>query len=120
MSNGSKDQNPFILGATNPQDPTLSVQTRNVRELFSQIARLCTGFSNEDIVEVGANLIINALRQGFPKRKQALDAYSELINKTGTLLAQHYDAVTGNRRNIFPHTQVIQADHLIDPDKQRN
>jgi len=113
----SNESQLFIPGGSNSADPTRRDVPANAQQLFTQIVRLASGFTYEDVIDCAANLFINALRQKYPKRRDALEKYAEAVNKTGTLLAGHYDPVTGNRRNIFPFTQTINLDHIRDPDK---
>ena len=117
MSDRDTDLNRFTLGAANSQDPTKGVHTQNVQRLFAQVAQLMSGFGYDDVIDCSANLLINALRQKYPKRRDALEKYSEIVTKVGNLIAANYDPTTGNRRNVFPFTQTIDLNHFRDPDK---
>lgn len=112
QTNGSK----FILGGDNPQDPTRNVSSSNPRALFQKFGACANGFGYDDVIDAASNLIINALRQKHTKRRDALEAYSLLTNKVGDLLSAHYDSSTGNRKNIFPFTQTVNATHHVDED----
>lgn len=57
------------------------------------------------------NLLVNAVRQNCITRREAERAFDELVGRTkNLLLEQHYDPVSGRRRNVFPHTQHIMAE----------
>lgn len=107
----------FAINGENPQDPTKGVIAQNAQLLFQKITQLATGASYDAVVDCSANLLVNALRQQYPKRRDALEKYSEIVTKVGNILAQHYDSTTGNRRNIFPFTQTIDMSHFRDPEK---
>jgi predicted ATPase len=80
------------------------------RELFESIAKLVVGRPNLVVQSVGMNLIVNAIRQTVAKRSDAEAMFDELFGRgKSVLLDVHYDSVTGNRRSVFPFTQVIKA-----------
>lgn len=112
QANGSK----FILGGDNPQDPTRNVTASNPKQLFQKFGAVANGFRYDDVIDAAANLIVNSLRQKYDSRANAMSAYSLLMNKVGDLLSSHYDKSTGRRKNIFPFTQHISADHFKDKD----
>jgi acyl carrier protein phosphodiesterase len=90
------------------------------QELFQRLARLCDGLPPDAVQGAAMNLIINAIRQSTPKRTDAEARFSELTGRAAALLLDnHYDPVTGNRRTIFPFTQVVTMPFHIDDDKQR-
>jgi hypothetical protein len=77
------------------------------RELAKRMSQVAAGFGYDDVVGAAANVLINALRQGCPKRADAERAIDELFGRSKQALLEHYDSVTGRRRSIFPHHQVI-------------
>jgi hypothetical protein len=80
------------------------------RVLFEQVWKMMLGQERSTVCEIGLNLIVNVIRQSVGKRKDAEELFNQLFGKAkSTLLDEHYDSVTGLRRNVFPFTQVIQA-----------
>jgi hypothetical protein len=101
----------------NPKDPMLTSGPEAERKLFEQLGRVCNDFPREVVAGAASNLIINAIRQNFATRETAEKAFDELFGRTKSLLLdQHYDSVTGKRRNIFPFTQHIEIPLTIDKD----
>src|SRR5262245_64245899 len=79
------------------------------RELFDAIAKLLVGRPNHVVQSVGMNLIVNSIRQSTGTRVKAEATFDELFGRGKTVLLDvHYDPVTGNRRSVFPFTQVVQ------------
>jgi len=90
------------------KDP-LDMQSPEERELFNAISRLVVGRPLHVVWGVGCDLIVNAIRQSTAQRKDAESRINELFNHIKTVtLDLHYDSVTGLRRGVIPHTQVIQ------------
>lgn len=102
----------------NPKDP-LARNEEAGRELFKMMGRVCNGFNQEAVVTAAANLLINSIRQQHKGRRHAEAHFDELTAKLKGILMDHYDPVTGNRRNIFPFTQNINIPFLGDVDKFR-
>ena len=87
------------------------------QELFTRFSRECSkGFSHDDCIGAAANLIMNAIRQGHPKYKDADEALTGLLERCRGVLAQHYN-VNGVRRSIFPFDQVIEVPLIKFPKK---
>jgi hypothetical protein len=86
--------------------------------LFKQVAALLNGVSSEIACVMAVNLLVNAIRQSVPYRKDAEAIIDELMGRAKTLLLdKHYDAVTGQRRSVFPFTQVIEAPFHVEQDE---
>jgi hypothetical protein len=80
------------------------------RELFQTACKLMAGRPLGMVWNVTVNLLVNTIRQTYGRRSDAEAAFNELFGRAKTnLLDVHYDPVTGNRRGVIPHTQVIQA-----------
>lgn len=80
------------------------------KALFKAITEECTGFDRATVVDVAANLLVNAMRQQCPTRQVAERHFDEVMGRTKSLLLEaHYDSVTGKRKSTFPHTQIIRA-----------
>jgi hypothetical protein len=85
------------------------------RVLLERFDAAANGFPANAVIDAAVNLLVNALRQGLSKRENALAAFDEIFGRSKSLLASHYDSVTGDRRNIFAHTQHIIMDTHKDP-----
>lgn len=89
-------------------DPLLGLpeQERLLYEAFNLASR---GKNYDAAMGAAINIIVNVIRQMEPSRASAEARYNELFGRGKTiLLDRHYDSVTGKRRNVFPHTQVVQ------------
>jgi hypothetical protein len=72
------------------------------------------------VIGAAVNLLVNAIRQNVETRSGAERVFDELFGRAkNILLEQHYDPVTGKRRNIFPFTQHVHAAHIQDDDSFR-
>jgi hypothetical protein len=100
----------------NPNDPLLKSGPERQRALFDAFKTTADKCSVEDVAGAAVNLIINAVRQAHSNRTQAEAHFNELFGRAKSLLLEHYDA-NGKRRNVFPFTQVIELDRLIDRDQ---
>jgi hypothetical protein len=86
--------------------------------LFKQVATLLDGVPSEIASVIAINLLVNVIRQSVPYRKDAEAIIDELTGQAKTrLLDKHYDAVTGQRRSVFPFTQVIEAPFHVERDE---
>jgi hypothetical protein len=81
------------------------------RELHARFGRIADGFQADDVINAALNIMINTLRQRYPKKKDADEAVDRLLAKTRQALADHYFA-NGSRRSIFPFHQVIEVPFL--------
>jgi hypothetical protein len=91
------------------KDP-VSTGSPTERQLFERIASDLSGVPMQDVCGIGVNLVVNAIRQSVAKRGDAEALFNELFGRAKTVLLDvHYDSVTGNRRSVFPFTQVVQA-----------
>lgn len=100
----------------NPTDPLRKVEDAG-QELFKRMGRTCDGFSSDAVIAAASNIVLNAIRQAYGQRYQAEARYDELTARLKGLLMDHYDPVTGKRRNIFPHTQELHVPFLHDVDR---
>lgn len=81
----------------------------NERELFEVIGRVVAGKPQQVVWSVALNLLLNSIRQTTAKRDTAEAIFNELFGRSKSILLDlHYDSVTGLRRGVIPHTQVIQ------------
>ena len=93
--------------------------------LFDAFAMASTGKNADAVMGAAINIIMNAIRQNYPTREGAEQKIDELFGRGKTLLlANHYDSVTGRRRSVIPHTQIVRmAYHMeddFDPQKKSN
>lgn len=104
----------------NPLDPLTKrdAAPQQQLELFKRYSNASDGFPAGHVVNAAANMLINALRQTYGDRRTAEQRFDELFGQTKSLLLSHYDSVTGKRKSIFPHTQVI-APQPFHVDKDR-
>jgi predicted ATPase len=94
-------------------DPLLNLPEQE-RLVFEAFTRVATGRDYEAVVGAAVNVLINVIRQTEPTRADAEAHWNELVGRGKTLLLDHhYDSVTGKRRNVFPHTQVVRMS-LVD------
>lgn len=88
--------------------------------LFRIFSHAATGKNADAVMGAAVNMIMNAIRQNYPLRKDAEAKITELFGRAKELLlANHYDSVTGKRRSVFPHTQVVRMAYHIDDEKVR-
>lgn len=79
------------------------------RELFEIVGRIVAGRPQQVVWSMAINLLLNSIRQTTAKRETAEAILNELFGHSKTILLDlHYDSVTGLRRGVIPHTQVIQ------------
>jgi hypothetical protein len=98
----------------NPNDP-LRKGPDNTLVLFNRLAEASDGFTHEDVVGAAANLILNAVRQSYPKRQDAMRSCEELLAKMKGVLDSHYNEYSGERRHVFPFHQIIEMPHFQNP-----
>ncbi len=84
------------------------------RKLFVAYGHASNGFSVPVVLDAAANVVINAVRQQCAMRQDAERMFNELLGRSKQVLLDHYDGVTGKRRNIFPHTQHIIVDGVVE------
>ena len=91
---------------SNP-DPLLGLPEQE-RMLFEKFKQLSAGKNVDAVFGAAINILVNAIRQMEPTRKEAEARWDMLFGQGKTiLLERHYDSVTGRRKTIFPFTQVI-------------
>lgn len=101
----------------NPKDPLLASGPEQQRVLFDRYREASRDFPVDAVMGAAINLVVTALRQSRPSRQLAEQGFNEYAQKTLALLLEHYDSVTGKRKNIFPFTQVIQMGLHEEPDR---
>lgn len=95
----------------NVKDPMNQIGSDQERALFEAFNEASKGRDYRQVSGAALNLFVNAVRQSCPTRQQAERVYDEMVGRAkNLLLEQHYDPVTNKRRNVFPHTQVVQAE----------
>lgn len=103
------------IDGTNPKDPFNNMVSEGVL-LMKQLAVVINGRSTEAAVGATMNLLINIVRQSCKDKNVAEKVFDELMGKYKQFLLDHYDSVTGNRRNIFPFNQVIKPNLHVEKD----
>jgi hypothetical protein len=103
----------------NSNDPLNKIEDA-AQILFKKMAEQCHGFQTDTVVSASLNMLINAVRQAHSKRMSAINRIDELAAQMKRVLDQHYDPVTGGRRNIFPFHQEIELNHFKDEPTKRN
>lgn len=98
----------------NPNDPLYRNGPDQQQELFNAYVGVSRGFPTECVIGAAMNLLVNALRQAHGGRNEADARMSEISAKLREILMQHYDPVTGRRRNVFPFTQTIEMPRYDD------
>lgn len=101
----------------NNKDPLRKSGPDQQLELFRKFAAVAHGFGVDDVLGAAINMLVNGTRQAHADRSHAEAAFNERVGKAKQMLLDHYDSVTGKRRNIFPFTQHIHAAHFTDKDK---
>lgn len=90
------------------KDPLYIATPNRQKELFDLMSKTAHGFTAEDVIGAAANLLINAIRQTQPTRRQAEVRFDELFGRSKQVLVDHYDTL-GRKRGIFPYDQVINV-----------
>jgi hypothetical protein len=101
----------------NEKDPLRQAGPSQQQELFRRFTAAANGFSTEDVIGAAMNVLVNAIRQSNPSWSKASERYDEWMARFKTVLSNHYDTVTGKRRNIFPFHQTVHMDHFDARDK---
>lgn len=97
-------------------DPLLGLPEQE-RQLFNSFTAASAGKNADAVLGAALNIIINAIRQLEPTRKEAEARYDALFGRAKSLLLEnHYDSVTGKRRTVFPFTQVVKMPHHFEDD----
>jgi hypothetical protein len=89
------------------KDPLVLATPNRQRELFDRMSKTADGYSAEDVIGAAANMLINAIRQSQPTRRQAEVRFDELFGRSKQVLVDHYDTL-GRKRGVFPYDQVIE------------
>jgi hypothetical protein len=81
----------------------------SARVLFDTFSKAANGFSHDDAIGAGGNIVLNGIRQSCATKKEADQALDIFYQRARELLDHHYDPATGKRRNVFPFAQHIQV-----------
>jgi len=87
------------------------------RALFNVFKQAAAGKNVDAVIGASINLLINVLRQMESNRKEAEARWDMLFGRGKTILLDHYDAVTGRRRSVFPFTQQVKMPLHWEDDK---
>jgi hypothetical protein len=92
-------------------DPLLEALDKGThRDVFVALMKRCEGMDVNQAYTIGVNLIVNIIRMTTPSRVEAEKVIDDIFRKSKTLLLDlHYDPVTGQRRSVFPFTQMARA-----------
>lgn len=104
----------FLDPLRNPLDPLRNTKPEG-KEIFVEFCKVVVGRQRADVLDAMSNLLVNILREMDDTQKKANDHVDQFSAATKRLLDKHYTS-TG-RRNIFPHTQVIDVPYLGKLDK---
>lgn len=97
-------------------DPLRNLQGQE-KLLFDLFTTASTGKNVEAVMGAAVNVLINAIRQNYPTRDGAENKIGELFGRAQQmLLANHYDSVTGRRRSVIPHTQIVRMAYHMEDD----
>jgi len=77
--------------------------------LFKELVASAKGQESGDVIGAAVNLIINVIRQVHDSRRGAERAYDDVMGLGKRLLLEKHYYNDGRRRNIFPHTQRLEA-----------
>lgn len=99
----------------NPKDPIARSGPEQEKALFEAFNKASSGNDYGTVAGAAMNLLANAVRQKCETRQQAERMFDELLGRSkNLLLEQHYDPVSNKRRNVFPFTQFVQAQRVVD------
>jgi hypothetical protein len=102
-----------------PVDPLKNLPGQE-KHLFDMFTAMAVGVDLDAVMGAAINILINAIRQNYPLRDGAEQKFNELFGRgKQLLLANHYDSVTGRRRSVIPHDQIIRMPYVMDPDETR-
>lgn len=93
------------------QDPLkdASLIPERPRQLFEKLSKSADGFTANEVATAAINLLINSIRQSKATRDEAAKAFDELTGQAKHLLLEKHYHGNGQRRNVFPHNQIIQV-----------
>lgn len=100
-------------------DPLLNAPDQAARQLFEAYQKLSAGRTADSVIGAAVNILINAIRQMDPLRKDAEARWDTLFGRGKTILMDHYDPVTGRKKSVIPHTQIIRAAYHLEDDDVR-
>lgn len=109
-------ENDFNGDGVNPRDPLIHSPGY---ALMRQFAKLASGASADVVLEASINMVVNALRQTYPRRAAAFERLDNRVEVMKDILSQCYDPTSGARLSIFPFNQVIRPQLIKDDDKLR-
>jgi hypothetical protein len=104
--NGSKIDNHLRIGK--PKLDPLGAVPDAGHALFKELSAQCSQFPLPAVINGCSALLLNAIRQRNTTRTEAEADFNEMYGRMKSLLLAHYDGVSGKRRSIFPHHQIIE------------
>lgn len=105
----------MFTNGQNAADPILKSGPEQEKMVFEAFNRAASGYEYNHVAGAAINLIANTVRQCCETRQQAERMYDELVGRAKNLLLEkHYDPVSNKRRNIFPFTQHVHAQRVVD------
>ena len=100
-------------------DPLINLPTQE-KALFDAFSKAAAGRTADAVMGAAVNILINAIRQREPTRKEAEALWDTMFGRGKSLLLEnHYNSVTGKRRTVFPFTQTISAPLHVADDEVR-
>ena len=90
-------------------DPLKQQRSDYGPQVFAEVVKVIDGCTYQTVVDVASGLILNALRQAYPTRREAEASFDAIAAKAKGLLDEHYDKVSGKRKSIFAHPQFVQV-----------
>lgn len=100
----------------NPNDP-LNGRIKTSRDLYAKMVQVAANHPMDTVIEASVNLLVNGMRQTYATKREAEQRSADVCNQIQQILSEHYDSITGRRRNIFPHDQRVVMPLHIDKDK---
>lgn len=86
------------------KDPLIKTESY---ETFQRVATLLHGLPINKIIDLAVNLQVNALRQTYADRSEALLRLDELHAKAREALAAQYSASGKRLQGVYPFSQTI-------------
>jgi len=99
----------------NPLDPLNSVSEQE-RKLFIAMDAQAKDVPLNIVIGAALNIIVNAVRISQQNRANAESLWDNSCGVGKELLLKNYDSVTGQRRNVFAFTQIVEMPLHIEPD----
>ena len=101
---------------SNPNDP-LNPRIKEHKELYGKLCQVASGFPMDAVTACAFNLLIQGIRQTYGNRNAAAARIDDLCGQLKQAVDDHYDSVTGKRKNIFAFDQRVVMPMFYDKDK---